>query len=297
MGKQHEIQEVIGRIQCMEQYYDEVLRALEFNSDELYENIIIEKMIQVLKEYTDSGLWLQDYERDEQGELPKDLKRGVLSEDGLYNLLCDIEAKKRGRKRMNIAVFASHGGSDLQAIIDGCKSNQINAKVAVVISNNGTSMALQRAENEKIPAYHLSAKKFGSEDILAKEILKVLVEYEIDMIFLAGYMRMLHVSILEKYDNRIFNIHPALLPKFGGRGMYGMNVHTAVIEAKETETGVTIHRVSAEYDSGEIVAQTKVPVFEGDTPETLAARVLEREHEFLVEVISDIVDGKIALGK
>ena len=198
---------------------------------------------------------------------------------------------------MNIAVFASHGGSDLQAIIDGCKNNQINAKVAVVISNNGSSMALQRAENEKIPAYHMSAKKFGSEDVLAEEILKVLTAYEIDMIFLAGYMRMLHVSILEKYDKRIFNIHPALLPKFGGRGMYGMNVHIAVIEAKETETGVTIHRVSAEYDSGEIVAQTTVPVLEGDTPEVLAARVLDREHEFLVEVISDIVDGKILLGK
>jgi len=197
---------------------------------------------------------------------------------------------------MNIAVFASHGGSDLQAIIDGCKSNQINAKVVVVISNNGDSMALKRANHEEIPAYHLSAKKCGDEEVLAKEILKVLSEYSVDMIFLAGYMRMLHVSVLEKYDNRIFNIHPALLPKFGGKGMYGMNVHSAVIEANEQETGVTIHRVNAEYDSGEIVAQTKVPVLEGDTAEVLAARVLEREHEFLVEVISDIVSGKIVLG-
>lgn len=109
-------------------------------------------------------------------------------------------------------------------------------------------------------------------------------------------MKMLHISVLEKYNNRIFNIHPALLPKFGGRGMYGMNVHKAVIEAKESETGVTIHRVNAEYDSGEIVAQTKVPVLENDTPEILAARVLDREHEFLVEVIVDIADGKIKLG-
>ncbi len=107
---------------------------------------------------------------------------------------------------------------------------------------------------------------------------------------------MLHVSVLEKYNNRIFNIYPALLPKFGGKGMYGMNVHTAVIEAKESETGVTIHRVNAEYDSGEIVAQTTVPVLESDTPEILAARVLAREHEFLVEVISDITKEKITLG-
>ena len=197
---------------------------------------------------------------------------------------------------MNIAVFASHGGSDLQAIIDGCKSNKIDAAVAAVISNNADSMALQRADRENIPSYHLSAKKFGSEEALAKEILNVLSEHKVDMIFLAGYMRMLHISVLEKYDNRIFNIHPALLPKFGGKGMYGMNVHTAVIEAKEKETGVTIHRVNAEYDSGEIVAQTTVPVFENDTPEQLGARVLEKEHEFLVEVISDIAVGKIVLG-
>lgn len=197
---------------------------------------------------------------------------------------------------MNIAVFASHGGSDLQAIIDGCKQDKLNATVAVVISNNGDSMALERAKRENIPAYHMSAKKYGSEDLLAEELLGVLEEYQIDMIFLAGYMRMLHVDILTKYHNRVFNIHPALLPKFGGKGMYGMNVHTAVIEAKETETGVTIHRVNAEYDSGEIVAQTKVSVMQDDTPEILAARVLEREHTFLVEVISKIINGEIALG-
>ena len=296
MLKQEELEVTVARIQQMERYFDDILYALDTKPESVYEDAEISKMVKELTEYMDGGQWLKDYKCDECGELPEALKRGVLSQDGLYNLLCDIEAIKGERKRMNIAVFASHGGSDLQAIIDGCKSNQINAKVAVVISNNGSSMALQRAENEKIPAYHLSAKKFGSEDILAEEILKVLEEYGVDMIFLAGYMRMLHVTILEKYDNRIFNIHPALLPKFGGRGMYGMNVHTAVIEAKEKETGVTIHRVSAEYDSGKIVAQTKVPVLEGDTPEILAARVLEKEHEFLVEVISSIADGKIVLG-
>lgn len=157
-------------------------------------------------------------------------------------------------------------------------------------------MSLQRAENEGIDAYHMSAKKFGSEEALAEEILNVLKKHEIDMIFLAGYMRKLDKTILEKYHNRVFNIHPALLHKFGGKGMYGMNVHTAVIEAKEKETGVTIHRVNAEYDNGEIVAQTKVPVMESDTPEILAARVLEREHTFLVEVIADIASEKIALG-
>ena len=197
---------------------------------------------------------------------------------------------------MNIAVFASHGGSDMQAIIDGCKNMLINAKVVVVISNNRDSIALQRAMRENIPAYHLSMKKCGSEDELAKEILNTLSKYDVDMIFLAGYMKMLHKSILEKYDNRVFNIHPALLPKYGGRGMYGINVHKAVIDNHETETGVTIHRVNSEYDSGEIVAKVKVSVKEDDTAESLSARVLKKEHEFLVDVISDIVNGKIKLG-
>jgi len=98
---------------------------------------------------------------------------------------------------MNIAVFASHGDSDLQAIIDGCNGKKIDASVAVVISNNGDSMALTRANNERIPAYHLSCKKSGSEDILANEILEVLSQYNVDMIFSAGYMRMLHLSVMK----------------------------------------------------------------------------------------------------
>ena len=155
---------------------------------------------------------------------------------------------------MNIAVFASHGGSDMQAIIDGCKSGQINATVAVMITNNEDSMAMQRAIKEGIPHYYLSTKNMGDEDKLAKRILEVLAEYNIDMIFLAGYMRKLHDSVLDAYFNRVFNIHPALLPKYGGKGMYGINVHKAVIAAGEKESGVTIHRVNNKYDSGEIVA-------------------------------------------
>lgn len=155
---------------------------------------------------------------------------------------------------------------------------------------------VEERKNEDIPSYHLSVKKYNNEEELAKEILNVLSEYDVDMIFLAGYMRMLHASIIEKFQNRIFNIHPALLPKYGGKGMYGMNVHNAVIAGHETETGVTVHRADSKYDSGEIVAQTKVPVKADDTAETLAARVLEREHTFLVEVISDIISGKIVLG-
>ena len=198
---------------------------------------------------------------------------------------------------MNIAVFASHGGSDLQAIIDGCKSEKINSQVKLVISNNSNSMALQRSKNEGILGYHISQKVVPDNGELDKKILSILDENEIDIIFLAGYLKMLGTSVLQKYSNRIFNIHPALLPKYGGKGMYGMNIHKAVIEAREKISGVTIHRVNEKYDSGEIVAQAEVPVMPNDTPEELAARVLEREHSFLIEAIHDIINGNIKLGE
>jgi len=191
----------------------------------------------------------------------------------------------------NIAVFASGGGSDLQAIIDACKSGRLNAQVRVVVSNNSGSMALQRARDEGIAAFHFSAKLIGDPGALEKRILETLLEHEIDLVFLAGYLKKMGPTVLRAYENRIFNIHPSLLPKYGGEGMYGINVHKAVLEAAETETGITIHRVSAEYDTGEIIAQRKVPVLDGDTPETLAARVLAQEHVFIVEVLSKILAG------
>ena len=188
--------------------------------------------------------------------------------------------------KKNIAVFASHGGSDLQAIIDGCKTEQINARVCVVISNNSGSFALQRAKNENIPAIHISEKTAGGS--LAAITLNTLISYKTDIIFLAGYLKKIPDNVLEIYNNRIFNIHPSLLPKFGGKGMYGINVHKAVLDAGETETGITIHRVTAAYDTGEILAQKKVPIAANDTPETLAARVLTQEHIFIVEFLSQL---------
>ena len=183
---------------------------------------------------------------------------------------------------MNIAVFASHGGSDLQAIIDACKTGHLDAEVRVVISNNSDALALKRAKEENIPAFHFSQQVISDSEVLEKAMMNVLIEYKIDIIFLAGYLKILGPSIIKKFEGRIFNIHPALLPKYGGKGMYGLNVHTAVLNARETETGITIHRVDNEYDTGEIVAQKTVPVLNGDTPETLAERVLEQEHLFIV---------------
>ena len=209
----------------------------------------------------------------------------------LYHLF--RRAQSFGGIVMKIAVFASHGGSDLQAIIDACKSKYLSAEVSVVISNNSGALALKRAKDNEIPAFHFSQKVIGNLDLLDKTILDVLIENEIDIIFLAGYLKKLGSTILRAFDNRIFNIHPSLLPKYGGKGMYGLNVHKAVLNANEKETGITIHRVNDVYDAGEIVAQRKVPVLEGDTPEVLAKRVLEQEHKFIVEILSEIIQGKI----
>ena len=189
----------------------------------------------------------------------------------------------------NIAVFASHGGSDLQAIIDGCKHGGLDARVCVVISNNSNAMALKRAENEHIPAFHISEKTTrGAPDAM---ILRTLLAHNTDIVFLAGYLKKMGESILRTYENNIYNIHPSLLPKYGGRGMYGIHVHKAVLDANETETGITIHRVTAAYDQGEIIAQTKVAVLADDTPEVLAARVLAQEHIFLVGVLQTLLSA------
>ncbi|MCL2285403.1 MAG: phosphoribosylglycinamide formyltransferase [Firmicutes bacterium] len=193
------------------------------------------------------------------------------------------------KSTINIAVFASGGGSDLQAIIDGCKAGKINAAVGVVISNNSKSMALQRARDEGIPAFHFSGKTVEDPQELEQAILNTLLTHKTDIIFLAGYMKKVGQTILHTYRNRIYNIHPALLPKYGGKGMFGINVHKAVIDAGEDETGITIHRVDPEYDTGEIIAQCTVPVEKDDTPETLAARVLAREHTFLVETLGGVI--------
>ena len=184
---------------------------------------------------------------------------------------------------MNIAVFASGNGTDLQAIIDGCENKLIDGKVVLVISNNKDANALNRAKNSNIPNYYLDVNNEKFEE----KILELLKEYKTDIVFLAGYLKKIPSSIIKEYN--VYNIHPSLLPKFGGKGMYGINVHKAVIEAKEKETGVTIHKVNEEYDKGEIIGQVKVEVKEDDTPETLSKRVLSKEHEFIVEVLSEIV--------
>ena len=189
-------------------------------------------------------------------------------------------------RKLRLAALASGSGTNLQTIIDACKRGELSAEVRVVISNNSGSRALQRARDEGIPAYHLSAATHP--DSLDNEICRTLERHSVDLVLLAGYMRLLGPVTLARYRDRVLNSHPALLPKFGGKGMYGSNVHQAVLDAGETVTGVTIHYVDEQYDHGPTLAQCQVPVLPDDTLQTLEERVKERERRFWIETLSDI---------
>ena len=183
----------------------------------------------------------------------------------------------------------------MQAIIDACNEGSLSANPAVVISNNADSGALERARAESIPAYHLSSKTHADFVQLDSVISETLKKHAVDLVVLAGYMKKIGPITLAAFAGKVINIHPCLLPKYGGQGMYGMRVHEAVIADKGKETGVTIHVVDAEYDTGPILAQQKIRVNEGDTAEILAERVLAVEHTFYAETINRIISGEIQL--
>lgn len=183
----------------------------------------------------------------------------------------------------------------MQAVLDGCRSGRIDARPRIVISNNSASGALQRARREGLDYAHLSSATHPDASELDRAIRDTLRQYEVDLVVLAGYMRKIGPETLAEYGGRIINIHPALLPSFGGKGMYGHHVHEAVLAAGVKESGVTVHIVDAHYDHGAILAQRYVPVLPGDTADSLAQRVLADEHELLVETVARIASGEITL--
>ena len=186
-----------------------------------------------------------------------------------------------------IGVMASGGGSNFKAIIDRIGDGELEALCKFLITNNGGCGAVSHAEAYGIPVYHISGKTHPDTAAYEAAILEVIDRYDIDLLILAGYMKALPVSIIKRLPDRILNIHPSLLPKYGGKGFFGIHVHEAVIAAHDTESGPTVHLVSEEIDQGRVLAQTRVPVLEGDTPETLAARVLVQEHELFWRTIRD----------
>jgi phosphoribosylglycinamide formyltransferase 1 len=195
--------------------------------------------------------------------------------------------------RKQIGVLASGAGTVLQAVIDGCADGRLAADVCVVVSNNSGSGAAQRAERHAIPFRHLSGQTHVEPEALDAAILGALVDHGTDIVFLAGYMKRLGPRTLAHFRGRIINTHPALLPKFGGLGMYGSRVHAAVLASGERVTGVSVHRVEGEYDTGPVLAQCEVPVLPGDDVEALSARVQTRERLFVVETLARIARGEL----
>jgi phosphoribosylglycinamide formyltransferase 1 len=196
--------------------------------------------------------------------------------------------------RKQIAVLASGAGTVLQAVIDGCADGRLPADVCVVISNNSQSGAALRAERHQIPFRHLSGQTHPDPAALDSAVLDALTQHQTDLVFLAGYMKKLGPRTLAHFRGRIINTHPALLPKFGGLGMYGTRVHAAVLASGEKVTGVSVHRVEDEYDTGPILAQCEVPVLPGDDIETLSTRVQTRERLFVVETLARIARGELS---
>ncbi len=181
----------------------------------------------------------------------------------------------------------------MQAVIDACREERIHAQPVVVISNNRLSGALKRAKAAGIAGYHINSKIHPDPAHLDTTILHTLEQHEVDLVVLTGYLKKIGPKTLMAYRGRMINIHPSLLPRHGGQGMYGLRVHEAVLAAGEPATGVTIHRVEAEYDKGMVLAQRTVPVKPDDTAESLAGRVLVSEHALLVETVGKIARGEI----
>jgi phosphoribosylglycinamide formyltransferase-1 len=182
-----------------------------------------------------------------------------------------------------IAIFASGGGSNAQEIINHFEGNE-SVEVALIVSNDTNAGVVVRAETHDIPFYILSQ---GELDEL--EFSLVLEALEIDFIVLAGFLKKISADIIEMYPNKIINIHPALLPSYGGKGMYGSNVHKAVVAAGEKESGMTIHYVNANYDEGNIIEQHKTELLSTDTAEDCATKVLALEHKYFAPCIEKLL--------
>ena len=195
--------------------------------------------------------------------------------------------------RLNLAVLISGSGSNLQALIDACANSDFPAQIVLVISNNPDAYGLQRARDAGIKTAIINHKDFDNRAAFEDEIQAALDKQPIDLICLAGFMRILTAGFVERWPQRILNTHPSLLPKFGGEGMYGHHVHQAVIDAGEAESGCSIHYVIPEVDQGPVIIQKTVKVMPEDTAETLAERVIAREHIAYPEAVRLLADEKL----
>jgi phosphoribosylglycinamide formyltransferase-1 len=188
---------------------------------------------------------------------------------------------------INIAIFASGSGTNAENIIRYF-ANKKSAKVVVVLSNNSAARVHVRASRLQVPSFAFTRNEFAEASL----IISKLEEYYVGVIILAGFMNKISERLLNAFPGKIINIHPALLPKYGGKGMYGMHVHEAVVAAGEKESGITIHYVNEHYDEGEIIFQMACPLSPTDTPEDVATKIHALEYAYYPRVIEDLLSGK-----
>ena len=197
---------------------------------------------------------------------------------------------------LRLGMLASHGGTNVQSVVRACRDGRLPAEPVLIISNNKDAPVLEFGRARGVPSVWIGGAQYEDQSLRDEAICTQLSNYGVDVVLLLGYMRKLGPATLGRFPNRVLNIHPALLPKHGGHGKYGIRVHESVLASGDAETGVSIHLVDPEYDQGPIIAQCRVLVLQNDTPATLQARVLAREHEFLIETLNRIVTGSIRLG-
>ena len=189
---------------------------------------------------------------------------------------------------MRIGVLASHEGSVLQAMLDACNDARVPARIVLVISNNSESGALRRARDAGVATCHLSNATHRDPGELDRAIVASLDAQNVDLVVLAGSMKRLGPAVLRRYAGRLLNTHPALLPKFGGAGFYGRRVHEAVLASGDRETGATVHWVVGDYDTGPVVAQTRVAISSDDTAESLETKVKVAERKLLIDTLATL---------
>ncbi|HHW03036.1 MAG TPA: phosphoribosylglycinamide formyltransferase [Thermoanaerobacterales bacterium] len=198
-------------------------------------------------------------------------------------------------QELKLGVLVSGGGTNLQSIIDNIESGYLPAKIAVVISSKEGAYALERAKKHRIPAYVVKRKDFDSQEKYEDEMIELLRRHQVELVVLAGFLKVLSPHFVRAFPNRIMNIHPSLIPSFCGRGFYGEKVHEAVLNYGAKITGVTVHFVDEGTDTGPIILQRAVPVKDDDTPDTLAARVLKEEHKIYSEAIKLYAEGLLEI--
>lgn len=195
----------------------------------------------------------------------------------------------------NIAVLASGSGTNFQAVLDATLDGRISGRVVCLITNHKAAYCAERARMAGVPVAYLNPKSFPSEDGFRQEIYHTLLNYKTDIVVLAGWLRILSAATIAHFKNRVVNTHPALLPSFGGMGMYGHHVHEAVLEYGARVSGCTVHLVEEGVDTGPILLQHAVDVLPDDTAETLAERILPHEHMLLTEAVGLLCEDRIVV--